>query len=185
MAGYLRGTGHIYPELERRFPDSPYKSPLLLYRNLGTVILRSCSMRPAARFWSRIRAGIAYGDFDNDGDIDMLVVNLGEPLPLTGTTFQERATGSRSGWRHSLQSHCDRRARRDYGKRKEADEGVASSPVFSLATTSGFISDWGSNRRPMSLCAGPTDTVRPCRTQGGSALHHQGRSGIVPNRGWK
>jgi hypothetical protein len=28
-------TGHIYPELESRYPDSPYKSPLLLYRNLG------------------------------------------------------------------------------------------------------------------------------------------------------
>lgn len=83
-------TGHVYPEFERRFPDSPYKSPMLLYRNLGhghfeelfddagTAILEPHSSR-----------GVAFGDFDNDGDIDMLVVNLGEPPSL----FRNDVTG--------------------------------------------------------------------------------------------
>jgi enediyne biosynthesis protein E4 len=76
-------TGHIYPELESRFPDMPYKSPMLLYRNLGDgrfeELVDEAGVAIEQPHSSR---GIAYGDFDNDGDIDMLVVNLGEPPSL-------------------------------------------------------------------------------------------------------
>ena len=76
-------TGHIYPDYERRYPDSPYKSPLLLYRNLGRghfeELFDEAGTALLAPHSSR---GVAYGDFDNDGDIDMLVVNLGEPPSL-------------------------------------------------------------------------------------------------------
>jgi hypothetical protein len=76
-------TGHIYPDFERRFPDSPYKSPLLLYRNLGhghfEELYDEAGKAIQAPHSSR---GLAFGDFDNDGDVDMLVVNLGEPPSL-------------------------------------------------------------------------------------------------------
>jgi len=76
-------TGHIYPEYERRFPDSPYKSPLLLYRNLGHGHFEELfDEAGSAILVPHSSRGIAYGDFDNDGDVDMLVVNLGEPPSL-------------------------------------------------------------------------------------------------------
>jgi enediyne biosynthesis protein E4 len=76
-------TGHIYPDFERRFPDSPYKSPLLLFHNLGhghfEELFDEAGTAIQVPHSSR---GLAFGDFDNDGDIDMLVVNLGEPPSL-------------------------------------------------------------------------------------------------------
>jgi hypothetical protein len=76
-------TGHVYPDFERRFPDSPYKSPLLLYRNLGKGHFEELFDEAGKAIQTpHSSRGIAFGDFDNDGDIDMLVVNLGETPSL-------------------------------------------------------------------------------------------------------
>jgi hypothetical protein len=76
-------TGHIYPELEHRFPESPYKSPMLLYRNLGRGHFEELFDEAGSEiFVPHSSRGMAFGDFDNDGDVDMLVVNLGEPPSL-------------------------------------------------------------------------------------------------------
>jgi enediyne biosynthesis protein E4 len=76
-------TGHVYPDFERRFPDSPYKGPLLLYRNLGQGHFEELFDEAGKSIQTpHSSRGVAYGDFDNDGDIDMLVLNLGEPPSL-------------------------------------------------------------------------------------------------------
>lgn len=84
-------NGHVYPELDRGGGES-YRQPRVVYRNLGDGRFEDVSAMAgpgiAARHSSR---GAAFGDFDNDGDIDVAVMNMGEPPSLlrnklTGTT---------------------------------------------------------------------------------------------------
>ena len=76
-------TGSVYPELERVAPAYPYKTPRAVFRNLGNgrfeELLGMAGPGVEAVHSSR---GCAFGDFDNDGDIDVLILNLNEPPSL-------------------------------------------------------------------------------------------------------
>lgn len=76
-------TGHVYPEVERVNSRYPYKGPRLLFRNLGNGkfvnVTEDCGSGLNALHSSR---GCAFGDFDNDGDMDVLVMNINEPPSL-------------------------------------------------------------------------------------------------------
>ncbi len=76
-------TGSVYPEVERQLPAYPFRTPRLVFRNLGDgrfeELIDEAGPGVAATHTSR---GCAFGDFDNDGDVDILVVNLNEPPSL-------------------------------------------------------------------------------------------------------
>jgi hypothetical protein len=76
-------TGHVYPEIEQYNLDAQFLSPRIVYRNLGNGKFKDVSsqMGPGVtqKYSSR---GCAYGDFDNDGDVDVLVLNMNDPPSL-------------------------------------------------------------------------------------------------------
>lgn len=75
--------GHVYPEVERPGADVPYREPKIVYRNLRNGKFEDVSSRagPGVALL-RSGRGVAFGDFDNDGDIDIVVNNVGDPPTL-------------------------------------------------------------------------------------------------------
>jgi hypothetical protein len=77
-------TGTVYPELEKLNPVKfPPRSPRIIFRNQGngTFLEMGEDAGPAINEHHGSR-GCAFGDFDNDGDLDVLIMNRNEPPSL-------------------------------------------------------------------------------------------------------
>jgi hypothetical protein len=76
-------TGMVYPEIEARFPEYAWKTPQILFRNLGGGRFEEIGEQAGpALLEPHSSRGVAFGDFDNDGDVDILIANLNEPPSL-------------------------------------------------------------------------------------------------------
>ncbi len=78
-ADLMQINGHVYPEIAGHEVGQTYKNPRIVYRNLGNGQFKDVSavMGPgiSEHFSSR---GAAFGDYDNDGDVDVLVLNMND-----------------------------------------------------------------------------------------------------------
>jgi hypothetical protein len=128
-------TGGVYPEVEKSLPAYAFKTPRLVFRNLGNgrfeELIEEAGPGVAATHTSR---GCAFGDFDNDGDVDVLVWNMNEPpsllrndvtggghwlkVRLVGTTSNRSAIGARVTVR--------------YGERTQVQDVTAQSSFYSV-----------------------------------------------------
>ena len=67
-------NGHVYPEINGTNGPIHYKQPKVLYENLGNGKFRDVSEAAGPGITNLMSArGCAFGDFDNDGLIDVLV----------------------------------------------------------------------------------------------------------------
>ncbi|HEY3443368.1 MAG TPA: CRTAC1 family protein [Paludibaculum sp.] len=76
-------AGHVYPEVAQINAIESYKRQRLVYRNLGNARFEDVSaLSGPGILQEHSSRGAAFGDFDNDGDIDVLVMNMHEPPSL-------------------------------------------------------------------------------------------------------
>jgi enediyne biosynthesis protein E4 len=128
-------TGSVYPEVEAEFPEQPLKTPRFIFRNLGNgkfeELIEEAGPGIAALHCSR---GCAFGDFDNDGDVDMVIVNLNEPPSL----LRNDLTGDRKWLKvllvgtKSNRSAIGSRVLAKYGGKVQAQTVMAQSSFYSV-----------------------------------------------------
>ena len=127
-------TGSVYPEIEPKLPAYPFKSTRILFRSLGNgkfeELLDQAGSGVASMHASR---GCAFGDFDNDGDVDILILNLNESPSLLrndvtgGNAFLKvKLIGTKSN-----RSAVGARVTAHYGGKIQAQEVLSQASFYS------------------------------------------------------
>jgi len=76
-------NGHVLDNIERYHADTKYAEPKMMFRNTGRGIFENVSDQLGPDFrLPRVSRGAAVGDFDNDGDLDILINNCGQAPQL-------------------------------------------------------------------------------------------------------
>jgi hypothetical protein len=76
-------NGHAFPEVERLKIDIHYKDRAILYRNNANGTFTDVSEQAGPGIVERHAArGAAFGDYDNDGSVEVLINNQNEPPTL-------------------------------------------------------------------------------------------------------
>ena len=127
-------TGSVYPEVEKKLPSYPFKTPRLVFRSLGDGRFEELIEEAGAGISdAHASRGCAFGDFDNDGDIDVLVMNMNEPPSLL-----RNDVASGGHWLKVLligvqsnRSAIGTRVTARYGARRQAQEVLAQSSFYS------------------------------------------------------
>jgi hypothetical protein len=131
-------TGTVYPQIEKKLPNYPALTPRVVFRNLGNGTFEELGEEAgpgvSARHSSR---GCAFGDFDNDGDLDILIVNLNEPPSLlrndlrgTHHWLKIKLIGTKSN-----RSAIGARVLVRYGHKVQAQEVLSQSSFYSVNDT--------------------------------------------------
>jgi enediyne biosynthesis protein E4 len=76
-------NGHVYPQLDLVKGGAPYRQPLLIFQNNGDRTFKDVTLTSGlSDLPPASRRGAAFGDVDNDGDIDVLILNVGSAPTL-------------------------------------------------------------------------------------------------------
>jgi hypothetical protein len=127
-------NGHVYSQIAHRNLHLKYQEPKLLYRNLGNGTFADISSTAGSALRAEnVARGCAFGDFDNDGNVDVLVNNLDGPPSLL-----RNQGGSKNNWiilkcvgTRSNRSAIGTRVTVRSGTQRQIDEVMSGSSYYS------------------------------------------------------
>jgi enediyne biosynthesis protein E4 len=127
-------NGHVYPEINRLNRAIGYRQPKMLYQNLGNGKFRDISQLAGPGLASKTAGrGCAFGDFDNDGDTDVIVNPINDVPQLlrydsigNNHWIQLKLVGQKSN-----RSAIGARVRCIAGERQQIDEVRSGGSYFS------------------------------------------------------
>lgn len=132
----LIATGSVYPEVEAKLPQYPYKTPRVLFRNLGDGTFEELPTQGGSGITTpHSSRGCAFGDFDNDGDMDVLIMNMNDRPSLlrndvdpTRHWIKVKLEGVKSN-----RSAIGARVIVHYGGKKQVQSVVSQSSYYSCS----------------------------------------------------
>jgi len=130
----LIANGHVYPQIARRKLHVSYRQPRLLYRNVGNGRFEDISANagPAITI-PNLGRGCAFGDLNNDGNVDVVINNLDGPPSVL-----RNSGGNSNNWllvkcvgTRSNRSAIGARVRVVTGDRAQIDDVMSGSGYYS------------------------------------------------------
>jgi hypothetical protein len=172
----LVATGTVYPEAAKVSARFPARSPVLLFRNQGNGTFFEMGPEAGPGITTpHMGRGAAFGDFDNDGDMDVLIMNVNEPpsllrndAPVGNHWIKIRLEGTKSN-----RSAIGSRVLARYGGKEQVQEVMSGTSFISAndprlhfglgsATTADIEIHWplGLVEKYPGLAAGQLITIR-------------------------
>jgi enediyne biosynthesis protein E4 len=180
-------TGNVYPEVERKLPQYANKSPRTVFRNLGNRTFEELSHEAGPGVTdAHCSRGCAFGDFDNDGDLDVLIVNLNEPPSLLRNDMK----GKRNWIKVKLEgvksnrSAIGARVVARYGGKAQAQAVLSQSSFYSCNDSRLHFGLGGFNSVDLDIYWPNGLHEQYKKISANQLITLREGSGIVSNKGW-
>jgi hypothetical protein len=123
---------HVMDTIEKTSPNLKYQEPPLLLRNESGHFVRVIAGEVFRQDWAG--RGAAFGDIDNDGDIDIAVSNVGQKAYVL-----RNDGGNRKNW-IGIQTVGTKSNRDGIGARIKVVSGSGLTQYFTVNTAVGYLS---------------------------------------------